>query len=138
MPEAKADAMPTAVWKLWMLDHPFLVLFAYLCVEALLPVRLQPSAWICRASIRAYQITLSPFLGAACKFHPSCSHYGLGCVRTHGTLKGGILTAMRLIRCSPLTEGGVDPVPDRPESAACPRCGTKHPGPLEPTPFAVK
>lgn len=130
-------AMPA--WQLWAWEHPFLVLFAYLCVEALLPVRFQPSAWIARGAIRAYQLTLSPLLGGACKFHPSCSHYGLGCVRTHGTLKGGVLTTLRLIRCSPLTDGGVDPVPDRPGSAACPRCGVKHPGPLEvPPAFAGK
>jgi len=117
---------------LWAMEHPVLAVGLCLCLEALLPVRFQPSAWLGRAAIRAYQLTLSPFLGNVCKFHPSCSHYGLGCLRTHGTLKGGILTAMRLVRCSPLTAGGFDPVPDRPDSASCPRCGSKHPGPLDP------
>ena len=60
-------------------------------------------------------------------------------VSVNYAVKGGVLTAMRLIRCSPLTDGGVDPVPDRPESAACPRCGVKHPGPLEvPPSFAAR
>ena len=103
--------MAMSPWKLWAWEHPFLVLFAYLCVEALLPVRFQPSAWLARGAIRAYQLTLSPILGGACKFHPSCSHYGLGCIQRYGTLRGGLLTTWRLIRCSPLTVGGMDPVP---------------------------
>lgn len=95
----------------WALAHPFLTIGLYLCLEALLPVWLQPTAWMARGAIRAYQFTLSPALPTACKFHPTCSHYGLGCVRKYGTLRGGLLTTWRLIRCSPLTHGGEDPVP---------------------------
>lgn len=95
----------------WAMNHPFLTLFIYLCVEALLPVRFQPSAWVCRGLIRAYQITLSAHVPTQCLFTPTCSHYGLGCVRRYGTLRGGILTTWRLLRCSPLTKGGYDPVP---------------------------
>jgi uncharacterized protein len=95
----------------WILAHPFLCLGIYLLLEACLPVWAQPTAWFLRASIRAYQVTLSPILPSACKFTPTCSHYGLGCIRKYGSLRGGILTAWRLVRCSPLTHGGEDPVP---------------------------
>jgi len=54
---------------------------------------------------------LSKNLPTQCKFHPTCSHYGLGCVRKYGTLRGGLLTTWRLLRCSPLTHGGEDPIP---------------------------
>lgn len=91
------------------MNHPFLTLFFFLCIEALLPVRFQPSAWICRGMIRAYQITLSAHVPTQCLFTPSCSHYGLGCIRRYGTLRGGILTTWRLIRCSPLTKGASIP-----------------------------
>jgi putative membrane protein insertion efficiency factor len=94
-----------------LLAHPFLALAAFLLLESLLPVRFQPSAWLARGAIRAYQATLSPALPTRCRFTPTCSHYGLECVRRHGTLRGGLLTAWRLIRCSPLTHGGFDPVP---------------------------
>jgi putative membrane protein insertion efficiency factor len=95
----------------WIQTHPSFTLAAFLCLEALLPVWLQPTAWMARGAIRAYQMTLSPALPTSCKFHPTCSHYGLGCVRKYGTLRGGILTTWRLIRCSPFTHGGEDPVP---------------------------
>jgi putative membrane protein insertion efficiency factor len=61
--------------------------------------------------IRAYQITLSPFVGGQCRFYPTCSHYGLDAYRAHGVLRGTLLTARRILRCHPFTRGGYDPVP---------------------------
>jgi hypothetical protein len=95
----------------WAFTHPFATLGLFLLLEALLPVRFQPSAWVLRGSIRLYQATLSSHLPAMCKFTPTCSHYGLGCIQKYGTLRGGTLTAWRLLRCSPLTRGGLDPIP---------------------------
>ena len=95
----------------WAFTHPWLALGLILLLEALLPVRFQPSAWVCRGAIRLYQMTLSGHLPTQCKFTPSCSHYGLGCVRKYGTVRGGVLTTWRLLRCSPLTRGGIDPIP---------------------------
>ena len=95
----------------WVGNHAFLVAGLLLLAESLLPVRLQPTAWVLRGAIRVYQLTLSPILGTQCKFRPTCSHYGLGCIRKYGTLRGGLLTTWRIIRCSPLTHGGDDPIP---------------------------
>jgi putative membrane protein insertion efficiency factor len=63
--------------------------------------------------IRLYQLTLSPFLGRQCRFHPSCSHYAAEAIEVHGALKGTGLSAWRLLRCGPWTPGGYDPVPPR-------------------------
>lgn len=95
----------------WLLTHPLLVTGLFLLAEAFLPVRFQPTAWACRGAIRVYQLTLSSHLPTQCKFTPTCSHYGLGCIQRYGTLRGGLLTTWRLIRCSPLTHGGTDPIP---------------------------
>lgn len=62
--------------------------------------------------IKAYQLTLSPLLGARCKYYPSCSHYGMDAMKVHGALKGTTLTGWRILRCNPFSKGGVDPVPD--------------------------
>jgi len=61
--------------------------------------------------IRAYQIVLSPHLGAACRFEPSCSNYGLEALKRHGAFHGGWLTLRRLLRCRPWGPSGYDPVP---------------------------
>jgi len=65
-----------------------------------------------RALIRGYQLCVSPWLGPRCRFYPSCSHYALEAVRTHGSLQGSYLALRRLLRCHPWHPGGYDPVPE--------------------------
>ena len=67
--------------------------------------------WLACAPIILYRLILSPLLPRACRFHPSCSAYALGSLRTHGVLRGGWLALMRLLRCHPFHPGGVDPIP---------------------------
>ena len=64
-------------------------------------------------AIRGYQILVSPFLGARCKYYPSCSRYAADAIRELGVLRGSTLAAWRLLRCNPLSQGGVDRVADR-------------------------
>jgi putative membrane protein insertion efficiency factor len=64
-----------------------------------------------RGAIRFYQLALSPLVGPACRFHPSCSQYALEAVSRFGVLRGGWLTVRRLGRCHPFHPGGYDPVP---------------------------
>ncbi len=61
--------------------------------------------------IRLYQWTVSPLIGPACRFHPSCSQYALEAVRRFGVLRGGWLAVRRIGRCHPWHPGGLDPVP---------------------------
>lgn len=61
--------------------------------------------------IKVYQFTLSPILGASCRFTPTCSHYGLEAIKKHGPFKGGWLTLKRIGRCHPWGGHGPDPVP---------------------------
>lgn len=64
--------------------------------------------------IAVYQYFLSPFLGSACRFHPSCSHYTREAIERHGALAGCYLGTRRLLRCHPFHAGGLDPVPESP------------------------
>jgi len=64
-------------------------------------------------TIRAYQLVLSPMLGAHCRFYPSCSCYTHAAIERHGALRGMLLGIRRLLRCHPFAEGGYDPVPDK-------------------------
>jgi putative membrane protein insertion efficiency factor len=61
--------------------------------------------------IRGYQLVLSPMLGPRCRFYPSCSHYALEAIESHGALRGSWLSAKRICRCHPFNPGGFDPVP---------------------------
>jgi len=61
--------------------------------------------------IRAYRLFLSPWLGSACRFEPSCSRYALEALEQHGATTGCYLATRRVLRCHPWCDGGVDPVP---------------------------
>ncbi|MBE3572130.1 MAG: membrane protein insertion efficiency factor YidD [Moorella humiferrea] len=62
------------------------------------------------ASIRFYQIFISPVLGKKCRFYPSCSQYTIEALEKYGILKGCYLAVRRLIRCHPWHPGGYDPL----------------------------
>jgi putative membrane protein insertion efficiency factor len=67
--------------------------------------------FVLKLLIRGYQLTLSPLLGPRCRFYPSCSHYAMEAIETHGALRGVWLTVKRIGRCHPFNDGGFDPVP---------------------------
>jgi hypothetical protein len=75
----------------------------YLCLEAFLPPRCQPSAMALVGAINGYQAAASPLVAkvCTCRFRPSCSHYGEEAIEKYGTLRGTAKTMGRLWRCSP-------------------------------------
>ena len=60
-------------------------------------------------SVRVYQWTLSPLLGPACRFEPTCSQYMILAVRKYGPVRGFARGVGRVARCHPWSEGGPDP-----------------------------
>ena len=60
------------------------------------------------ALIRGYRLILSPWLGSACRFHPSCSQYAAVVIERDGALRGGVRALWRVARCHPLGRGGLD------------------------------
>ena len=58
--------------------------------------------------VRGYQRVLSPVLPACCRFYPSCSEYAILALDSYGLWRGLVKATWRLLRCHPLSRGGVD------------------------------
>lgn|GEM_PF-1095189 len=95
--------------------------------------------WVLIGFIKFWRAVISPSYGNVCKYYPTCSEYGLEAVRTHGAVKGGALTAWRIMRCNPWSHGGYDPVPGTPaaEQWALEQAGLLTPADLVPAELAV-
>ena len=61
-----------------------------------------------------YKKFISPILektfGHACRFTPTCSEYAAEAFKKYGTVKGGLMTVKRIVKCNPLVKAGYDPV----------------------------
>jgi putative membrane protein insertion efficiency factor len=60
----------------------------------------------------AYRRRISPLLPDRCRYYPSCSAYASEAIERFGAGRGMLLAAWRLLRCNPLSDGGIDPVPE--------------------------
>jgi putative membrane protein insertion efficiency factor len=63
--------------------------------------------------IELYRHTISPVRLPTCRFSPTCSQYAVEALSEYGLLRGGWLTAVRLLKCGPWHRGGWDPIPER-------------------------
>ncbi|MFW5973658.1 MAG: membrane protein insertion efficiency factor YidD [Bacteroidota bacterium] len=59
--------------------------------------------------VRLYQLVLSPHIGNACRFQPTCPGYSIRAFEKYGALKGLVLTVYRIARCHPWGGHGYDP-----------------------------
>ena len=63
--------------------------------------------------IKVYQLIISPILRSNCRFLPTCSEYAIESLKSHGLIKGSILTIKRIGRCHPWGGHGYDPIPSK-------------------------
>ncbi len=82
---------------------------ALLASEAMRGIPLIPRN-LALSVLHAYRAVISPLYGDVCKYYPSCSAYSVGAIQQHGVLKGSAMTAVRLARCHPWAQGGIDDV----------------------------
>ena len=62
--------------------------------------------------LRGYQRYLSILFPPACRFYPTCSEYAIQAIAFYGPVRGLGKALWRLLRCHPLSRGGVDlPLP---------------------------
>lgn len=62
--------------------------------------------------VRGYRLFLSALFPPSCRYYPTCSAYTIEALQKHGLVKGGYLSARRIVSCHPYSDGGYDPVPD--------------------------
>ena len=62
--------------------------------------------------VRAYRVSVGRLVGGGCRFYPSCSAYAEAAIEQTGVIRGVAFTAWRLLRCSPLSAGGIDHAPE--------------------------
>ncbi|WP_264435766.1 membrane protein insertion efficiency factor YidD [Coxiella endosymbiont of Dermacentor marginatus] len=62
--------------------------------------------------IKIYQYIISPYIGNACRFYPSCSCYAKIAFKRFNIVKAIYLTIFRLLKCHPFHLGGVNLVPE--------------------------
>ena len=65
--------------------------------------------------IRVYQRLISQLFPSTCRYDPTCSHYSVEALKTHGLFKGGWLSIKRIFSCHPWGGSGYDPVPQEDE-----------------------
>jgi putative membrane protein insertion efficiency factor len=63
--------------------------------------------------VQIYQYTISPILGANCRYTPTCSGYTIEALKVHGPIKGSYLAIKRILSCHPWGGHGNDPVPKK-------------------------
>ncbi len=69
---------------------------------------------IAMALVRFYRKYLSGLKPApTCRFCPTCSAYALEAFEKRGFFAGLTLSVWRILRCSPLSPSGFDPVPEK-------------------------
>ena len=60
--------------------------------------------------IKGYKFFISPFLGPACRYLPTCSEYSIEALETYGFIKGIYISLKRILSCHPWGSGGYDPL----------------------------
>ncbi len=75
------------------------------------------------AAIWIYQVTLSPLLGPACRFEPSCSRYTVEALKKYGLLKGLGKGFRRSVTLPPLEPRRVRSSMSSGLPRNCPACG---------------
>ena len=80
---------------------------------------LDPAQALLVTQIVNYQRRISPKLRERlgleegqriCRYTPTCSTYAREAIEIHGSSKGVLMTAYRILRCNPLAVGGDNPV----------------------------
>ncbi|SHE61889.1 hypothetical protein SAMN02745164_00790 [Marinitoga hydrogenitolerans DSM 16785] len=63
--------------------------------------------------IQFYKKHISPYKPSKCIYYPTCSTYTYEAIEKFGVLKGLYLGMLRILRCNPFHQGGMDPVPEK-------------------------
>jgi putative membrane protein insertion efficiency factor len=77
-----------------------------------------PARAVLLVLIGAYRLTIGQVVGGNCRFYPSCSEYAQEAIASAGAVRGLGLSVWRVLRCSPLSPGGIDYPPGSAETSS--------------------
>ena len=63
--------------------------------------------------IKFYKLVISPFLGANCRYVPTCSDYAIQSIEQKGIIRGLYYSFKRILKCHPFGGSGYDPVSNK-------------------------
>jgi putative membrane protein insertion efficiency factor len=78
--------------------------------------------------VKGYQTFISPVIGGRyrCRFIPRCSDYSIEVLKNFGIVKGSYLTIKRILKCNPLSKGGLDLPPTKEGIKNGKKCDSKQ------------
>lgn len=80
-------------------------------MRKLFNILLYPLKLVFIGFIYLYKFLISPLIPHTCIYTPTCSKYAVEAIHKHGVINGTVLSAKRILRCTPNHKGGYDSVP---------------------------
>gem|GEM_PF-421865 len=109
-----ADCQPSLKKKVWaLIKKAFLLFLVLILLDGIRAPERQVVTRVMAAMIEVYQRYVAEDILRKnnihiCRYTPTCSEYTKRALLKYGLYKGSVMGVCRIVRCNPLSTGGVD------------------------------